>query len=108
MIEHYIDYYSCDSCEEEFIHLVEHLIENIKHLEAKVVFLRYTLSKYIPEHIAKLLLSDIFSDLTGCFGDFPAYQKYMGRYYNGADPANSEEHNDHLISISKGNTIVNL
>jgi len=108
MTERYSDFYSCDNCEAEFIHLIDRLVENIRHLESKVVFLRYTLSNYLPHPDAELLLSDIFSDLSARCYDFPAYQKYMEKCCNGLDPADDEEYCKCLAKLARGESVANL
>lgn len=100
--------YYCESCEMEHFQLIEHLITSIKHLESKAVFLRYSLSCYLPQHKAELLLSDIFSDLSGNCIDYPAYQRYTSIYCGGSDPMDNEEYSKYLTRLSTGELIINL
>jgi len=108
MTDCYCDKDYCESCEMEYFQLIEALISNIKHLESKTVYLRYTLSNYLPLHSAELLRSDIFSDLSASHIDLPAYYRYLLICCDGIDPLNDETHCYHLKRLSKGEDIVNL
>ena len=98
----------CESCEMEYFQLIEALILNIMHLESKVVYLRFSLSNYLPLHRAKLMRSDIFSDLSANHIDRPAYHRYVSIYCDGNDPMDDNNHCKLLMELSKGETVVNL
>jgi len=102
------DDFFCDKCAFDFYDLIERLVEGIQHLELKVVYLRYLLSKYLPEWDGEMLRDDIFRDLTGGFWDQPAYQKYLSAYHGGLDPLDSETHNDLMKKLSRGQECVGL
>jgi hypothetical protein len=59
----------CDNCEMDFCDLIGRLVRDIQHLESKVVFLRYSLSKFLPEYDREMLRCDIFADLYGNYFD---------------------------------------
>ena len=98
----------CDRCVEDFYALTELLIKDIHHLEAKIVYLRYTLSSHLPALDGEMLRSDIFSDLSGCYWGHPAYQKYMDEYNYGQDPMNDAGQTRLMRRISRGEKAVNL
>ena len=102
------DDYCCDKCAFDFYVLVERFVEGIQHLELKVVYLRYLLSKYLPELDGEMLRDDIFRDLTGGFWAQPAYQKYLSAYHGGLDPLDSETHNDLMKKLARGQECVGL
>ena len=108
MTDCYCDRDYCESCEMEYFQLIEALISNIKHLEAKTVFLRYTLSNFLPLHRAELLRSDIFSDLSACHIDLPAYHRYISTCCDGTDPLDDKNHCKHLKRLSRGEVAINL
>jgi len=98
----------CDKCEMDFYQLIEWLINDIQHLESKVVYLRYSLSKLLPEYDGEMLRCDIFSDLSSIHYDQPAYQRYVSRYCGGHDPVDDAEFNKLLMMLSRGEKSVNL
>lgn len=98
----------CDRCVEDFYNLTELLIKDIQHLETKIVYLRYTLSKHLPPFDGQMLRADIFSDLSGCYWDHPAYQDYMDEYNYGQDPMNDAGKTRLMLRISRGEQAVNL
>jgi len=108
MTDFYCDKDYCDSCEMEYFQLIEALISNIKHLESKTVYLRFTLSNYMPLHRAELLRSDIFSDLSGSHIDLPAFQRYISACCNGIDPLDDKKHCKLLKKLSMGEEVINL
>jgi len=98
----------CDHCVEDFYNLTELLIKDIHHLEAKIVYLRYTLSQYLPVFDGEMLRSDIFSDLSGWYWDHPAYREYIDEYNYGQDPMDDAEQTRLKLRISRGEKSVNL
>ena len=98
----------CDKCEMEFYRLVDCLIKDIQHLETKVVYLRYSLSRFLPEGDGKMLRCEIFSDLSGSYYDQSAYQRYVSEYSDGQDPRETAEYCERLMRISSGNESVGL
>ena len=96
----------CDACRQDFYHLIDCLIKDIQHLESKAVFLRYSLSKLLPEHEGEMLRCEIFSDLSGGYYDQAAYQQYIKRYCDGRDPMDGAKHCGLLTEISRGKEIV--
>ena len=98
----------CDECEMGFYDFIDLLIMNTKHLESKVVSLRYLLSTFFPDYDAKMLRSDIFSDLSPSFYDQPVYQQYISKYYDGNDPMDDDEYCSLMIRLSRGEESVNL
>jgi hypothetical protein len=98
----------CSECVECFYGLTELLIKDIQRLEAKIVFLRYTLSGHLPAHDGEMLRSDIFSDLSGGYWDHPAYLEYMEEYNFGQDPMNDACQARLMLKISRGEKSVNL
>jgi hypothetical protein len=100
--------YCCNECVECFYSLIELLIKDIQHLEAKIIFLRFSLSKHLPEYDGEMLRSDIFSDLARCHWDHPAYQEYMEEYNFGQDPMNDANQIRLMRKISLGEVSVNL
>jgi hypothetical protein len=98
----------CDGCVTKFYELTDALVKDIQHLEAKVVFLRYSLSKFLPAYDGEMLRCDIFSDLSGCYWDNAAYQQYMANYYDGHDPMDSRKHAKFMIRLSCGRESVAL
>ena len=98
----------CTSCEMRFFDLIDQLIMDIRHLEPKVVYLRYLLSMYLPEWDGEMLRCDIFSDLVGSYWDRPAYQDYLKAFYDGHDPLDSDEFNGFMWRLSRGEASANL
>ena len=77
-------------------------------MESKVVYLRYTLSKHLPENDGKLLMSDIFSDLSAPHYDKPVYMQYMKAYYGGLNPLDNGDLDKYLRRIKRGKELSNL
>jgi hypothetical protein len=99
----------CDGCEADFYDIIDLLVKDVKHLETKVVYLRYTLSKLLPDkHEGEMLRCDIFSDLTPNHCDHPAYQRYVSRYYSGRDPKDNWKYAKFLMKVSLGEKTLNL
>jgi hypothetical protein len=98
----------CENCGMDFYHLVDCLIKDIQHLESKVVYLRYSLSRLLPENDRKMLRSEIFSDLSGSYSDQSAYQQYVSEYCDGQDPMDIAEYCERLKRISCGKESVGL
>ena len=98
----------CDKCEADFYQLIDLLIKDIQHLETKVVHLRHSLSMFLPEHEGKMLRCGIFSDLSGCHCEQPAYQRYVSAYCDGNDPMYSEDFNNHMLELAKGREVADL
>ena len=98
----------CSNCVEDFYNLTDLLINEIQHLEAKIVFLRYTLSKHLPAYDGEMLRCDIFSDLSRRFWDHSAYREYMDEYNFGQDPMDEAKQVRRMIRISRGEESVNL
>jgi len=98
----------CDNCEMDFYSLVDCLIKDIQHLESKVVYLRYSLSMFLPEYDGEMLKCEIFSDLSGSYSDQSAYQRYVSDYCHGQDPMDTAEYCAHLMRVSCGKGSVDL
>ena len=98
----------CDKCEMDFYDLIDKLVKDIQHLELKVVYLRHSLSGYLPECDGEMLKYEIFSDLSAGYWEQRAYQKYMLERYGGSDPIDSETHNELLKKLSRGEESVEL
>jgi hypothetical protein len=98
----------CDNCGMDFYRLVDCLINDIQHLESKVVYLRYSLSKFLPEYNGNMLRCEIFSDLSGSYIDQSAYQQYVSEYCYGQDPMDTAEYCQRLMRISCGKESVDL
>jgi hypothetical protein len=92
----------------DFYDLINKLVNDIQHLESKVVYLRHSLSGYLPEHDGKMLKYEIFSDLVGSYCEQPAYQKYISECHGGNDPMDSDMYNDLLKRLSRGEDSVGL
>ena len=105
---HYCHGDCCDRCVEGFYNLTELLIKDIQHLESKIVYLRYTLSKFLPAFDGQMLRCDIFSDLSRCYWGHPAYQEYMDEYNYGQDPMNDATQSRLMLRISRGEKAVDL
>jgi hypothetical protein len=106
--EDFGDYY-CEACESEYFDIIDLLVKDIKHLETKAVYLRYTLSWLLPdEYDGKMLRSDIFSDLTPNHCEHPAYRRYVARYYRGRDPKDNWKYAKLLMRISRGEKTIGL
>jgi len=98
----------CASHAMQFYDLIDHLVTDIQHLESKVVYLRYVLSRYLPAWDGQMLRSDIFCDLTGVYWEQPAYQEYMKDYNGGLDPMESDTYTDFMWKLSRGEAVTNL
>jgi hypothetical protein len=98
----------CDNCIEESYELIDSLVKDIKHLESKVVYLRYMLSKHLSEHDGKMLMSDIFSALSAPHWDKPVYQEYMKIYHDGSNPLDNGDLSKYLKSMKQGKEQSNL
>jgi hypothetical protein len=107
MDDYRIDY-DFDEYEMDFYQLIDELIADIKHLESKVVRLRYLLSGFLPEHDGKMLKCEIFSDLAGSYYSHPAYQQYVAKYCDGHDPMDSTNYVKHMMKLSHGDESVDL
>ena len=103
-----IDYIDCDCCEQEFQQLIEKLVKDIQHLEAKSIYLRYLLSQYFPKHEGEMLRSDIFRDLYGSNYDYPAYQRYVSKWCGGRDPLDNWKRCKYLMRVSRGEKTLGL
>ena len=113
MIEYDYEWYDdgdyCGKCEMGYYEIIDHLINDIKHLEAKVVYLRYTLSSgFLPKHFREMLRYDIFDDLSNVYWDDPAYQRYVSEYCGGHDPMEDKSYFALLERLSTGAESVNL
>ena len=97
-----------DECEMYFYQLIDLLIADIKHLESKVVRLRYLLSGFLPEHDGKILKCEIFSDLSGSYYSQPAYQQYVAKYCDGHDPMDNTNYVEHMMKLSHGDESIDL
>jgi hypothetical protein len=94
------DYYN--KCEMNFYEIIEHLIKDIQHLEAKVVYLRYLLSGFLPKHDREMLMCDIFHDLASACWEHPAYRRYVLEYCDGHDPMGDDSYVALLTRLSTG------
>jgi len=106
MDDPWASYEDCDRCESRSHRLVEHLLWDIQHLEAKVVCLRYSLSRYLEKHMGEMLRCDIFSDLAGYYRELPAYQQFVDAYCCGDDPMEQDDYIQLLKKLSKGTETV--
>jgi hypothetical protein len=82
-------YDNCNDCDctAPFLDLTDCFIKDIQHLQKEVVRLRYDLSKLLPDpYDGVMIRADIFSDLAGCYYEYPAYQQFIASYYNGVNP----------------------
>jgi len=104
--KHCDDY--CFACETEYIWFIDSLVNDIKHLELKIIYLRFTLSKYLSEHEGEMLMCDIFSDLSAPHWDNPVYQKYMKDFCDGLNPLDNGDLSKYLKKITSGNEPRNL
>jgi hypothetical protein len=99
----------CDGCVMDFYDLIDLLVKDIQHLETKTVYLRYTLSRLLPDkYDGEMLRCDIFHDLTRNHFDQPAYQRYISSYCGGRDPNEDEAYVNLLMRISRGKQSVGL
>ena len=98
----------CDNCIEESYELIDLLVKDIKHLEFKVIYLRHALSKHLSEYDGKMLMSEIFSDLSAPYWDKPIYQKYMKEYHEGVNPLDNGDLNKYLKRVLRGKELSNL
>jgi hypothetical protein len=98
----------CDNCIEGSYDLIDSLVKDIKHLESKVVYLRYALSKHLSENDGKMLMVDIFSDLSGPHWDNPLYQQYMTAFHDGLNPLDNGDLSKYLKRIMRSNVRSNL
>ena len=94
--------YDCEDCEAASFRLVDHLIFDIQHLASEVVRLRYLLSWHLPDDVGRTIRGEIVSDLHGSYYDYPAYQRFISRYFDGQDPFESDRYCNHWKKISKG------
>jgi hypothetical protein len=92
----------------DFYDLIGSLVRDIQHLESKVVFLRFSLSRFLSEHDGEMLRCDIFSDLRDSYFDQLAFNKYVSKYCNGIDPLDNTERCEFLMRVSRGEEAVNL
>ena len=95
-------YYDCEDCEAESFRLIDHLVYDIQHLASEVVRLRYLLSWHLPKDVGETIRWEIVSDLHGSYYDYPTYQGFILRYFQGQDPFESERYCNHLMKLSKG------
>ena len=103
-----LDYIDCESCELEFYQLIEKLVADVQHLEAKSIYLRYLLSQYLPKHTGEMLRCDIFHDLYGSNYDYPAYQRYVSKWCGGRDPLDNWKRCKYLMRVSRGEKTLGL
>lgn len=108
MVDYEWDDDFCASHAMKFYDLIDRLIMDIQHLESKVVYLRYVLSKYLPAWDGEMLRCDIFCDLVGVYWDQPAYQEYLKEYTGGVDPMDSNAYIDFMCKLSRGEAVANL
>jgi len=94
--------YDCEDCEAESFRLVDQLVYDIQHLASEVVRLRYLLSWHIPDDVGRTIRGEIVSDLHGSYYDYPAYQSFISRYFDGQDPFESDRYCNHLEKLSNG------
>ena len=66
------------------------------------------ISGHLSEYDGKMLRSEIFSDLSGCYLEQSVYKRYISDYCDGNDPMDSEEHIRLMMKLSKGEEIVDL
>jgi len=95
------DYY-CEECEAGSFRLIDHLVFDIQHLASEVVRLRYLLSWRISSDVGETIRGEIVSDLHGSYYDYPTYQSFISRYYDGKDPFESDRYCDHMRKLSRG------
>jgi hypothetical protein len=98
----------CDKCEIDFFQLIDLLIKDIQHLESKVVYLRYFLSGFLPEHDGEMLMVEIFSNLSGLGYGQPVYRRYVSKYCDGNDPMEDADFIEHMMKLSLGKESVDL
>ena len=108
MVDYGIDCDYCDKCEMDFCQLIDLLITDIQHLESKVVRLRYLLSGFLSEHDGKMLMCEIFSDLSGRYYAQPAYKQYVAKYCDGHDPMDNTNFVEQMMKLSHGDESVDL
>lgn len=92
----------CDQCEMDSYILIDRLVKDIQRLEAKVVYLRYSLSRYLRKHEGEMLRCEILSDLSGSYYDQPAYQRFVSDYCGGLDPMDCDKYIVYLTNLSIG------
>ena len=95
-------YYDCEDCEAGTFRLIDHLVSDIQHLASEVVRLRYMLSWHLAKDVGETIRGEIVSDLHGSYYDYPAYQGYLSRYFQGHDPFESDRYCNHLRMLSMG------
>jgi len=98
----------CLACKAEYIWFIDSLVNDIRHLESKVVYLRYTLSKNLPEYDGERLMADIFSDLSAPHWDHPVYQQYMKEFCDGTNPLDNGDLSKYLRKLKRGKEPSNL
>ncbi len=86
----------------EFCWLIDLLVKDIQHLESETVKTRYELSKHLIHPYDVYLRSDILSDLSVRYTDNPTYQFYIQLFYDGQDPMETDEFNNHIYRLSHG------
>jgi len=106
--EHICDNDYCLACETGYLWFIDSLVKDIKHLELKIVYLRYTLSKYLPEYDGEMLMCDIFSDLSAPHWDHPIYQEYMNGFCGGENPLDNGDLSKYLKKVKRGKEPTNL
>jgi hypothetical protein len=101
------EYDICSDCGEiyGFYRLTEQLVNDIKHLEKEIVRLRYALSRHLPEYDGKMLRCEIFSDLSGCSYEQPAYKQYVSFCCGGQDPLDCNNYCKELFALARGEGI---
>lgn len=97
-----LDEVNCaDDCEAitAFSALVDHLLEDIQHLELECISTRYLLSRHMDEEQGELLRMDILENLGNhLYKEDPAYELYKYLMYAGGDPI---EFHDYLVKVQK-------
>ena len=93
----------CGECEcrDAFCWLIDALINNIQNLEAKIVKTRFDLSCFTQYPYSSEMRRNIFSDLSACYIDYPAYQVYMDFYHSNEDPMASDKWSNSVLKLAK-------
>jgi hypothetical protein len=96
------DFDSCNDCDcvRHFFTLTDYLAKDIQQLEKEVARLRYLLSNLLPRHDGLMIRADIFSNLAGCYYEYPAYQQFISVYCNDADPLDSDSFCEELKKVA--------
>ena len=94
--------YFCENCEVDTFRLIDHLVYDIQHLASEVVRLRYMLSWHLPKGVGETIRGEIVSDLHGSYYDYPTYQGFISRYFQGQDPFESDRFCNHMRKLSIG------